>query len=151
MGLEATLLIGGWGVMGLAAFLKGIYECKTKKNPYGETPILFPWGIFVWGDAVVIGLFWFIASMVSYLLNDAILFSLILAVFWGVRSLGETTYWFNQQFSTVDRNPPKKLRGHRLFENDSIWFVYQITHQCITVISIITSIYLAALWIKTRF
>jgi len=56
-------------------------------------------------------------------------------------------YWLHQQFSTLERNPPKSLLGYRFFGNDSIWFVYQIFWQCVTVIAVIASIYTAWLWL----
>lgn len=128
--------------------IKGFAECKNKKNAFGLTPWLFPFGIFVWGDALIFGFFWFLAGLVSFLLGDWILFLLIIAVFWLVRSLGETIYWFNQQFSTINRQPPEKLPGYRIVQNDSIWFINQIFVQCITIISFILTLYLAKIWLR---
>lgn len=129
-------------------FLKGFYESKYKKNAYGLTRPLFFMGAFVWGDAVIFGLFWTISSLVAWILKDWYLFILIVSVFWVIRSLGETIYWFNQQFSTIDRNPIKSLPWHSIFHNDSIWFIHQIIWQCVTVISIIFSIYFSYLWLQ---
>ncbi len=137
-----------YGTISLLIFIKGFFESAKKKNPFGETPFLSWAGVFVWGDAVIFGLFWFLSSLVCYFLKDWILFLLIISVFWVVRSLGETIYWLNQQFSAINRNPPEKLLGYRFFKNDSIWFVYQIFWQCITVVSIISTIYLASSWMK---
>ena len=139
-----------YGIISFLAFLKGFRESKEKKNAYGLAPYLYPLGIYAWGDAVIFGLFWSLSSLISLLLHDWILFLLIISVFWMVRSLGETIYWFNQQFSakTYDWNKPERLFGHSIFHNDSIWYVYQITNQCMTIISIITTIYLANLWLK---
>lgn len=135
----------------LLVFIKGYHECKNKKNAYGETLLLFPLGVFVWGDAVIFGLFWLGISIFSLILDDWFLFLLFVSVFWVVRSLGETIYWLNQQYSGVIRNPHDKLRFYELFQNDSIWFIYQICWQCVTVVSIIFSIYLGKLWIDSRF
>lgn len=146
-----TSAVAIYGIISFIVFIKGFFESANKKNPFGETPFLFWAGIFVWGDAVIFGLFWFLSSFICYLLKDWILFLLTISVFWVVRSLGETIYWFNQQFSTLNRNPPEKLRGYKFFKNDSIWFIYQIFWQCITVVSIITTIYLASSWLKTIF
>ena len=132
----------------LLVFLKGFYETKYKKNAYGLTrPLLFV-GIFVWGDAVIFGLFWLLSSIVTLLLKDWYLFLLIISVFWVVRSLGETIYWFNQQFSSLNRNPVKNLPWNSIFHNDSVWFIHQIIWQCVTVISVIFSIYFAASWLQ---
>jgi len=137
-------------LVNLLVFFKGFYESKFKRNAYGLTRPLVFLGIFVWGDAVVFGLFWFFSSIITLFLSDWYLFLLIISVFWLVRSLGETIYWFNQQFSTIKRNPPEKLPGYSFFHNDSLWFVYQIVWQVVTVVSIIFSIYFSNLWLKNR-
>ena len=134
------------GILSLLIFLKGIHETYVKKNPYGLTrPLLF-WGIFVWGDAVIFGIFWTLVSVAVLILKDWILFLLIISVFWVVRSFGEAIYWLNQQFSTINRNPPEKLMFYKLFKNDSVWFIYQIFWQSITVVSLIFTIYFAKIW-----
>ena len=129
--------------------IRGYRECKDRKNAFGESPLLFFLGMFVWGDAVIFGLFWASISLVTFFLNDWILFLLTISLFWLVRSLGETNYWINQQFSTIVRNPPEKLRFYTFFKNDSVWFVYQIIWQCVTVVSAIFTIYLLDIWLKS--
>lgn len=146
---ELVLLI--YALANLFVFSKGLYECKSRKNAYGLTPKLTLLGVFAWGDAVVFGPFWITSTIISYFLKDWYLFLLIVSVFWLVRSLGETIYWFNQQFSTINRNPPEKLPFFSIFKNDSIWYIYQIGWQCITVISIIFTIYLSKIWLENRF
>lgn len=135
-------------IFSFLVFVEGYHECKAKRNAYKPTYELFPLGIFVWGDAVIFGLLWFGMSLVSLYLNDWILFSLLFWVFWLVRSVGETIYWFNQQFSKVVRQKPESLPGYSIFQNDSIWFVYQIVCQSITVVSLTAVIYIASLWIS---
>lgn len=134
----------------LVVFLKAYHECKYKKNAYGETKALWILGIFVWGDALVFAPFWIVSSVVTLLLNDWYLFLLTVSVFWLVRSFGETIYWFNQQFSKINRNPPEKLLFYSVVKNDSVWFIYQITWQCVTVVSIIFSIYFSHLWLLNK-
>lgn len=141
-----TYIIWIYAFISLVVFIKGFYEVAKKHNPFGESFVLFLMGVFVWGDALVLGLFWFLVSLFVLVLKDWILFLLIFSVFWVVRSLGEVIYWFSHQFSTVVRNPPETLLGYRLFKNDSIWFVYQIIWQCILTISLVATIFLARLW-----
>jgi hypothetical protein len=143
---EAFLLI--FVLINLAIFARGFYECKYKKNAYGPTYLLLPLGIFVWGDAIVFGLFWVGIALACYFLHDWILFLLIFSLFWVVRSVGETIYYFNQQFSKVIRQPPKKLIGYSIFQNDSIWFIYQTFCQCLTIISLVFAVYYASLWLQ---
>ncbi len=153
MNIYWKIFLSIFGLFNLFIFIKGFYQCKIKANTYGITWALFPIGIFVWGDAVIFGLFWFGVSLASLILADWLLFLLIFSAFWLVRSLGETIYWFNQQFSNINRYPPEQLIGHKIFrgkiieEYDAIWFVNQIGMQCITVITIITTIYLTHLWL----
>lgn len=153
MNIQQQAVIFVYGLINLLVFIRGFYESKNNKNAYGLTPYLCILGIFAWGDAVVFGFFWVTASIISFLLKDWYLFLLIISVFWVVRSIGETIYWFNQQFSTkvYDWNKPENLSWHSVFHNDSIWFIYQITWQCFTVVSIILSIYLTKLWLNSRF
>jgi hypothetical protein len=133
----------------LFVFFKALHECKTKKNAFGLTPWLNPIGAFVWGDAVVFSLFWALVSLVTWWRSDGLLFWLIVSVFWVVRSWGEAVYWFNQQFSTIERNPPKQHFLYGIFHNDSVWFVHQIIWQCALVVAIIASLYFGQLWLTT--
>lgn len=142
-----------YAFVNLLVFIKGFYESKYKKNSYVLTRYLFPLGVFAWGDAVIFGPFWVISSIIVLVLNDWYLFLLIISIFWVVRSLGETIYWFNQQFSSkvYEWNKPENLPGYSIFHNDSIWYINQIIWQCTTVISIIASIYISGLWLQSRF
>jgi len=140
------MVVLAFGLISLLVAIRGGYEIRKKNNPFGEPFILFWLGIFVWGDAVILGFFWVLVSLVCFLLKDWILFWLIISVFWVVRSLGEILYWINQQFSPIIRNPPKNLLGFRFFKNDSIWFIYQIFWQCVLVVSIVTTIHVVRLF-----
>lgn len=140
-----TILVIVWGAIALFIHLRGTSE-SGKKNAFGLTPHLLAYGVFVWGDAVIFGLFWFLVSIVILVIQDWILFLLLVSVFWVVRSLGESIYWLNQQFSSLNRNPPEKTRLYSYFHSDSVWFIHQIVWQCITVISVISTIYLSKKW-----
>lgn len=138
-----------YGLLALLAFFTSFRACYRHKKAYEDTPIyglLFT--AFVQADAVIFGLFWAGASLVTLLLQDWLLFLLILSVFWLVRSIGETQYWFLQQFSPRSGNDPQKFPlFFKIFQNDSVWFVNQIYWQCITVITIISTVYLGYQWV----
>lgn len=137
-----------YGVIALFGTIKALYESSRKKGAYGYVySVLRLYGAFVWGDMVVFGLFWTLASAVSLLLHDWILFLLAISLFWLVRSLGETQYWFHQQFTPQKGNPPEKFLLYKIFKSDAVWFVNQIGWQCVAVVTIITSLYLAKLWL----
>lgn len=141
----STIIV--YGLISILAFIKGFFEVTKKNNPFGEAPFLLFLGIFVWSDAVIIGLFGLLVSLICLLIGDWILFLLIISIFWVVRSLGEIIYWINEQFSPIVRNPPETLLGYKLFKNDSIWFIYQLYWQMVMVASIVFSILLIRLWV----
>ncbi len=143
-----ALVVSSYGFFALSGFFRGLHQCIKKKNPYGLT---YPYnliGAFVWADTVVFGLFWSIASFVSIILNSWLLFLLTFSVFWLIRSIGETIYWFNQQFAVRDRNPYHTLILSKIFPGDSSWVALQIIWQCIAVATTISSIYLIKLWLQ---
>lgn len=142
------LLIYSYLLSSLLFLIKALYEIKNKKRVYGLTPYLFFLGAFVWGDLLVLGPFWIITTLFVLILDDWYLFLLTISIFWSVRSLGETIYWLNEQFAGKNRNPPHTLNFHKLINSDAIWFVYQLFWQCILVVSIISSIYMANLWLS---
>lgn len=127
-------------------FFKSKSECN-KGNSFGVTYNLTFLGIFVWGDALILSLFWMFVSGSTLILQDWVLFLLVVSLFWLIRSVGETLYWFLQQFATVKRDKPENLIGYRFVKNESIWFMYQVMWQCITVITLVTSIYLVSTWV----
>jgi len=135
-------------LLNLVLLIKSIQECKYHKNAFGLTRQLFFIGAFVWADVVIFSTFWMLVSVLSLFLKSWNLFLVITSLFWVVRSLGETMYWFNQQFSTLNRNPIESLPFKSFFHNDSIWFVHQIFWQCVMVLSLTSSIYFSWMWLK---
>lgn len=143
-------LIALFGSISLLTFFQAFFECKNKKNSFGTANLVCQfYGSFVWADHVVFGLFWAGVSLIVLVLQDWLLFLLILSVFWLVRSVGETIYWFLQQFSPRKNVTPQKFWTYKYFHNDSVYFVAQITWQCVTIITMISTLYLSVLWIDS--
>lgn len=138
------LLISMYGLGALISFAYGCYQTYHKKNPYGLTPALFPYGIFVWGDAVLIGAFWLSISAVAVFLQNIQLFLIAQAVYWIVRSGGEVIYWLLQQFAQTKRDAPESLFCHTIFPGESIWFAYQVFWQLVLVLASVSLILLLA-------
>lgn len=138
--LPTLLLVYGLGA--LASFLYGTYQTSIRKNPYGLTPSLILYGIFVWGDAVLIGAFWASISMFSFATQNVGFFMLAQSIFWMVRSAGEIIYWLLQQFAETKRDTPESLRFHTLFPGESIWFAYQVIWQLVFVAAGLVFVYL---------
>jgi hypothetical protein len=138
-----VVLFGGFSFTGL---LLGLKNCLKRRNPYGLTQPYNLIGSFVWTDAVVFGLFWSITCLVVLLLSNWLLFLLTFSVFWLMRSIGETIYWFNQQFAEKNRNPFHTLWFSRVFPGDSVWVAMQIFWQCVAVAAAISTLYILRLW-----
>jgi hypothetical protein len=139
---ELMILLALYAIGALAAIVEGVREGVVKRNPFGVVRRYYFLGIFVWGDAPVLGIFWLGATALSIVLRDSTLFLLFVSIFWTVRSLGEVQYWMHEQFSAKERNKPADLWGAKWFAGDSIWFVYQIFWQCMTVVFAVWTIYL---------
>lgn len=140
--LYASLILSG-----IAITIASIYQSK-KGNSFDITYYLFPLGIFVWGDGIVFGPLWTLAGILFGLIDDPIGLFLFISIFWVVRSAGETIYWLNEQFVKDHRNDYRKMLGYSLVENESVYFLHQIICQSILVISIMSTIYFAHLWLS---
>jgi len=134
-------------VYSIIAFLKGYSETHIKDNPYGLSKWFNPLSAFVWADAVIFGIFFFFVSAFCLIIQDFILFLLVISVFWTVRSIGEQIYWFLEQFAVNHRNPEHTLWMNKWFHRDSVWIANQIYNQCLSVIGIIASAYLFKIWL----
>src|SRR5581483_12281010 len=106
-------------------------------------------GVFVWGDTLVVGPFWVILVCFALLFQNWYFFLLVISLFWVIRSFGEVLYWLLEQFAGKNRNPPHTLRFHKLFPGDAVWFIYQLFWQCVFVFSTLASLFFAKLWLHS--
>lgn len=132
-------------VTSFVAFSAAKDRQRILARPY---KICEPLGSFVWADHVIFGPFWTIVSFMTYFLGDWKLFLLIFSCFWLIRSSGETIYWFFQQFHPRVGNEPDKFWINKHVPGEAVWFIHQIFWQCITVLSLICTIFFTFLWIK---
>ncbi|MCS7092503.1 MAG: hypothetical protein NZM26_04075 [Patescibacteria group bacterium] len=126
----------------LLILIYSIFQSK-KGNAFYPTKLLYPFGIFVWGDGIVISIFWLIVSLFCLFQKDSLYFWLFVCLFWAIRGIGETIYWLNEQFSERHRNPAAKMIGHKILKNESVYFLYQVFWQCVSVIAIFGVIYIS--------
>lgn len=131
-----------WLIYSVYAFLNGIYYAIKKNNPYGNCRKFYLLGAFVNADSVVFGAFFVLATTITLLMDNFVLFLLIISVFWTVRSIGEQMYWFLEQFAHTHRNPEHTMWFSKFFKRNSSWIAMQIFWQCISVIAIITTVLL---------
>ena len=133
------VIVGAVGVLAAIFAIGGIVKID---KPYIRFWPLNVIGGFVWGDAIIFGTFWLVASILSLCLQNWFLFELIFLCFWLIRSAGETLYWFLQQFSVAKREPPEKIWFYKYIKSDAVWFIFQIWWQCICVVSLVLIILL---------
>ena len=125
------------------------FALKHRLNSYKMVPGFFLMGAFIYGDVLPLSVFWILVSIVCFVFRDLTLFYLILSLFWLVRSVGETLYWFLMQFSPrVDMTERVSLMPfYHIVKNDSVWIIYQVVCQCVTVVTLITSVKLFVIWL----
>lgn len=136
-----NLFLVGFLLYSFFGFFVGFKNTSFNKNPYGHSQIFYPLGAFVWADVVVFGLFFSLTCVISLFLQNFTLFVLTYSLFWTVRSIGEQFYWFLEQFSTTHRNPEHTLWISKFFPKNSSWIAMQIFWQCISVASILSTIW----------
>lgn len=130
------------------AFFLGVFYSVKKKNAFGVTHWFLPLGIFVWGDALVFGLFWFCSSFLFFKMQSQWFTLFFVSCFWLIRSLGEMVYWLNQQFSKMIRDPAEQHVLFPLVKNESVWFLHQIIWQCIAVFSLVLGVWSGWMWLQ---
>lgn len=147
MALETFIII--WGILNVVLAVASIN--KIKKNTK-ECDFIWWWalptGAFVWEDMLVFGLLHFIIVLSSVLLNNPQVWVIGFLVFWIVRSLGETLYFFLQQF-IEPKHHPHEIHHHfkvlRRFLGDisdqKAFILIQIFMQSITVLSVLALIF----------
>jgi len=138
------MIIVAFGLISLFFFLAGLYNCLKGKS-YGKWWGLNIIGAFVWGDAIVFGLFWVIISIIFIFFQSWLWFLIVVCVFWFIRSIGETIYWFLNQFIPLKHNQPENFFFYRLVRNDSVYFIAQIWWQCMATVFLALLIYLITL------
>jgi hypothetical protein len=81
------------------------YRFSKRGKFYADTLWLSPFGVYVWGDGLVLGPFWFISGLLFYLLTplNIIRYYLLFIV---LRAAYETVYWLVHQSSQRTFIPP---------------------------------------------
>lgn len=106
---------------------------KTKSNQfYSLTTPLAPLGIYVWGDGLILGIFWAVVGLASPWLTTSNLVTLFL-LFHTIRSGYEVMYWLNHQSVKDPYHPPMPRHFHHLKTHESA-IIYQLLHTCIVIL-----------------
>ena len=89
-------------VFGIIVFVLGLIE--TIHGYFNEVVwILCPTGIFVWGDAIILGPFLACSSMLLWFKNRPNISGMFFSLYVSIRAFIEILYNLNAQFSTTNR------------------------------------------------
>jgi len=115
----------------------------------------YPLGAFIWEDLLVFSIANIIACIFVILINDFRYIFIYFLSFWFVRSIGETFYWFLQQFCVNPSYPHDQYSWEnssilsRLLGNlsDQKYFIInQISWQIVTVFCICGFVFILKRW-----
>lgn len=143
-----------WLIVNIFLF---ILSCLNLENGE-EAKFIFwayPLGAFIWEDLVIFSLFNIVATIFVCLVKDLRYMIVIPLCFWLVRAIGETFYWFLQQFNQPAKYPHNEyiweenewiraLVGE--FPNQKFFILYQVSWQVVTVICLVGLVYMFANW-----
>ncbi len=109
---------------------------RSKKGQfYSDTPQLFPLGIFIWGDGLVLAPFWAVASLFFFFSPPLNILRFFL-LFFAVRSGFEVIYWLNQQATHSEYVAPLFRSIKWLKANDAA-ILMQVIQMCLSVSCIV--------------
>jgi len=114
-----------------SVFFIALQKCK-KGQFYSDTKFLIPAGIFVWGDALVLGLFW--GASFLFLPFLPLIFAVRYVLLFGtIRNMYEVIYWIGHQYAKSTYNPPLFRKISWIKPNESA-ILYQVMCTCQVVI-----------------
>lgn len=129
-------------------------KIKNSKSTFG---FIYPWawplGAFVWEDLFVFSILGVSTSLLVYILNDIRIGYIGFLIFWIVRSLGESIYFFLQQFFQSTEYPhtiEEHFKVMRKFFGDisdqKCYILLQVFHQSVIVLCSILLVLLFLYW-----
>lgn len=111
-------------------FWQAIIKAKTG-NFFEDTLFLFPLGIYVWGDALILAPFWLISSTFFWFVPLVFILRFFL-LFLVIRAAYETVYWINHQFAHKQYQAPLFRKVSWLGDHESA-ILYQVLNMCVIV------------------
>lgn len=108
---------------------------KRSGKFFKDSLFLSTFGIYVWGDALIVAPFWVILALLTLglgLSNRE--FFVISLIFFLIRSLIEIQYWLYQQFQKEPFNPPFFRKWFKPLESA---ILLQVWHTIIVVFSLV--------------
>src|SRR5690554_5830021 len=119
--------------LSLGVSLMAIHRSRSQQF-YDDTPGLWPLGVFVWGDGLILGPFWCLSALLFLWLSslNVVRYWLLFIV---IRSAFEVIYWINHQVVTKEYEPPLFRRVSWLGCQESA-ILYQLLNTCQVILAL---------------
>lgn len=115
------------------------YRLSKKNGFYTNAKIWIPFGIFVWGDGLILGPFWFISGFIFMLLSPLWILRYLL-LFYTIRNSIEILYWLHHQFPSSGYNQAPFDKISWLKSNETA-ILFQVLHSVLTFFFLFAFIY----------
>lgn len=130
-------------VLGFISFVNGNFN--------GISWVFTPLGIFIWGDALILGPFITLTSVVLWIKNNHLFTGLFFSSFFTIRWFFEIVYSMMAQFSRDTR--PWEIGWKSLPWVQSIGVIevlvlFQLVYTCLTIISFLSLLYFVKSYLK---
>ena len=131
-----TIFLRWWplGVALLGAVVTFVALNRHSRQFYSDTFLLSWLGIYVWGDALILGPFWMMTSLFWWWYQPHGWWSFYVIFLIG-RSAYEVIYWLNHQAADKTHRPPL-LRNWSKLGSQELAICYQLAHFCVVVIGL---------------
>lgn len=114
----------------IVLFFIALTLCKRGEF-YRDSFAFTPFGIYVWGDALVLAPFWAVALIILGFFPPLYLLRFFL-LFWTFRSAYEVVYWIGHQWAKSNYTPAL-LRNVKWLKPNDAAILYQVWSMCFTV------------------
>ena len=122
-------------IAGLVSFFVSLNKSKHRQF-YSDTFWLIPLGIYVWGDGLVLGPFWFLAGFISIFFLDLTQSAILLLLFITIRSFFEIIYWLGHQVGDKTYQAPLFRQVNWLDAGQGA-ILYQLLHTSVIIFSLL--------------
>lgn len=123
------------GLFFLLCFGISFYKVKNG-HFFSDVPFGWVFGIFVWGDGLVVFPFWAVVAVLPHFFGvEGVWIYRVVLLFYTVRSVFEVMYWLQKQ-AEKSTFKPVQLRGVSWLNSEATQIVFQLLHTCVTVTGI---------------
>lgn len=122
-----------------------------KGNFSGIAWVFAPLGIFIWGDALILGPFITSICLWLYFKNKTVWTGLFFSTFAGIRSFIETVYALNAQFSDTIRPWETNWASLEIVKplgKQEIFVIWQLIFTCIFILSTLSFVHFLRGYLK---